>query len=119
LRVLGEAVYHVHAKDVRLQPHNIRVDGVLDPKPYSLLGTRAWTFRTVGYGHGESFWRDFVSTLRLIGYDDVLSIEHEDEYLDSAEGLEKAVAFLRPILLERPLGLQWWDHVPPQQPKNC
>jgi sugar phosphate isomerase/epimerase len=109
LRVLGDAVYHVHAKDVLVQWHNVRLDGILDPKPYGRLARRAWTFRTVGYGHGESFWRDFVSTLRLIGYDDVLSIEHEDEYLDPDEGLEKAVAFLRPILLRRPPGKQWWD----------
>lgn len=111
LRVLGEAVYHVHAKDVRVQAHNARVDGILDPKPYSELARRAWTFRTVGYGHGGPFWKDFVSTLRVIGYDDVLSIEHEDEYLDADEGLEKAIEFLRPIVLERPLGPQWWDRV--------
>jgi sugar phosphate isomerase/epimerase len=111
LRTLGDAVYHVHAKDVRVQPHNVRVDGILDPTPYSELRRRAWTFRTVGFGHGEPFWRDLVSTLRLIGYDDVLSIEHEDEYADAGEGLEKAVAFLRPILLERPVGRMWWDHV--------
>jgi sugar phosphate isomerase/epimerase len=113
LRTLGDAVYHVHAKDVRVQVHTVRVDGILDPKPYSELGRRAWSFRTVGYGHGETFWRDLVSTLRLIGYDDVLSIEHEDEYADSDEGLEKAVAFLRPIVLERPIGKLWWDHVQP------
>jgi sugar phosphate isomerase/epimerase len=111
LRALGDAVYHVHAKDVRVQSHNVRVDGVLDPQPYSELRRRAWTFRTVGYGHGESFWRDFVSTLRVIGYDDVLSLEHEDEYLDPDEGLERAVAFLRPIVLRRPPGRQWWDQV--------
>ena len=35
------------------------------------------------------------------------------QYLDPGEGLEKAVAFLRPILLERPMGLQWWDNVQP------
>ena len=117
LRALGDAVYHVHAKDVRVQTHNVRRDGILDPKPYSELGGRAWTFRTVGYGHGEGFWRDFVSTLRLIGYDDVLSIEHEDEYADSSEGLAKAVAFLRPLVLERPLGRLWWDVV--QEPASA
>jgi sugar phosphate isomerase/epimerase len=111
LRFLGsDVVYHVHAKDTRVQGHYVRVNGVLDPKPYSQIAERAWTFRTVGYGHGESFWCDFVSTLRLIGYDDVLSIEHEDEYMDMDEGLQKAVAFLRPLLLEKPAGPQWWDY---------
>jgi sugar phosphate isomerase/epimerase len=106
---LGDAVYHVHAKDVRVEPRVVRVHGVLDPAPYSAFRDRAWTFRTVGYGHDERFWRDFVSTLRLVGYDDVLSIEHEDEYMDPDEGLEKAVRFLQPILLERPIAAQWWD----------
>jgi sugar phosphate isomerase/epimerase len=106
---LRDAVYHVHAKDVRVDPRVARVHGVLDPAPYSDFGRRAWTFRTVGYGHDETFWRDFVSTLRVIGYDDVLSIEHEDELLDPDEGLEKAVRFLAPIVLEQPIGAMWWD----------
>jgi sugar phosphate isomerase/epimerase len=110
LRALGDCVFHVHAKDTRVQEHVARVNGVLDPTPFSAIGARAWTFRTVGYGHDELFWRDFVSTLRAIGYDDVLSIEHEDEYLDLQEGLEKAVAVLRPIILAKPRGARWWDY---------
>jgi sugar phosphate isomerase/epimerase len=110
LHALGEAIYHVHAKDTRMQIRNVRVNGVLDPTPFSEIQRRAWTFRTVGYGHDAMFWRDFVSTLRLIGYDDVLSIEHEDEYMDADEGLQKAVEFLRPIVLEQPAGPQWWDY---------
>ena len=50
----------------------------LDTKPYTDERNRAWIFRTCGYGHGEEWWREFVSTLRMFGYDDVLSIEHED-----------------------------------------
>ena len=58
--------------------------------------------RTVGYGHGESFWRDIASALRLVGYDRVMSIEHEDSLISIDEGLEKAIAFLKPILLSSP-----------------
>ena len=36
--------------------------------------------------------------LREIGYDGVVSIEHEDLYLTPRDGLAKAVAFLRPLL---------------------
>lgn len=111
LRFLGsDVVCHVHAKDTRVQDHYVRLNGVLDPKPYSEVTRRAWTFRTVGFGHGQSFWCDFVSILRLIGYDDVLSIEHEDEYMDMDEGLQKAVEFLRPIIMRKPVGPQWWDY---------
>lgn len=35
----------------------------------------------------------------MAGYDDVLSIEHEDSLMSPREGLEKAIAFLRGILM--------------------
>jgi sugar phosphate isomerase/epimerase len=109
MRHLGPAIYHVHAKDTVIDRAVADLDGVLDPKPFSQIGERAWTFRTVGYGHDTAFWREFVSTLRVIGYDDVLSIEHEDEYLDLREGLEKAVTFLRPLIFDRPRGPAVWE----------
>jgi len=55
------------------------------------------------------FWKDFVSTLRLIDYDHVLSIEHEDSLMSSEEGLEKAVKFLRDVMTMKPRGALWWD----------
>ena len=66
-------------------------------------------FRTVGYGHGEAFWCDFVSVLRMVGYDDVVSIEHEDDLIDPDEGLAKATDFLRGVLIERPVTARWWE----------
>ncbi len=56
----------------------------------------------MGYGHGELDWRRFVSALRLAGYDDVLSIEHEDALLSIEEGFEKGVAFLRSVMPSQP-----------------
>ena len=52
-------------------------------------------FRTVGYGHAEDFWRDYISTLRVVGYDDVLSIEHEDPLIEPEEGFQLAVELLQ------------------------
>jgi len=69
---------------------------------------RSWIFRTVGYGHGYEFWKDFVSTLRLIGYDYVLSIEHEDSLMSSREGLDKAVTFSKQIMLTEERGKMSW-----------
>ena len=43
-----------------------------------------------------------MSNLRLVGYDRVLSIEHEDSLMSIDEGLRKAIAFLRPIIIEEP-----------------
>jgi sugar phosphate isomerase/epimerase len=111
IHVLGPAIYHVHAKDTRLSEREVRVNGVLDPKPHAERATRSWLFRTVGYGHDAAFWRDFVSALRMAGYDDVISIEHEDDLIEPDEGLAKATALLRGVLLERPVGPAWWESV--------
>ncbi|HEV7561990.1 MAG TPA: sugar phosphate isomerase/epimerase [Solirubrobacterales bacterium] len=111
VRELGAAgaIVHAHAKDVYVDAVNVRRNGVLDTKPYDRVLDRAWTFRTVGYGHGEEFWRALVSTLRLVGYDGVLSIEHEDPLVSVDEGLEKAVALLRDVVLREPPGEIWWS----------
>lgn len=100
IRALGEdAVFHVHAKDTRLDPQEMALNGGLDTRPMTTPGVRAWDYRTVGFGHDAGWWRDFVSALRLAGYDGVLSIEHEDKLMGAREGVIKSVEFLRPILL--------------------
>jgi len=109
VRALAGCIWHVHAKDCRVEPAVARVNGVLDTKHYGDEFHRAWVFRTVGYGHGESFWRDFVSTLRLAGYDHVLSIEHEDSLMTTGEGIAKAAAFLQGIVIRepKPTSMHW------------
>jgi len=108
IKALGKAIFHVHAKDCRIDPENTACTGVLDTKHYGDELNRSWIFRTVGYGHGEGFWRDFVSMLRTVGYDGVLSIEHEDSLMSVNEGFQKAVAFLKGILLTEKTGGMWW-----------
>lgn len=102
IRELAGCIYHVHAKDTKVDTYNTAKNGVLDTKHYGDEIHRAWVFRTVGYGNGESYWRDLVSNLRLCGYDRVLSIEHEDSVMTIDEGLRKAVTFLRDIIIEEP-----------------
>lgn len=109
IKALKDCIYHVHAKDSRVDLTVARVNGVLDTKPYVDEINRSWIFRTVGYGHDSDFWTDFVSTLRLIGYDHVLSIEHEDSLMCGEEGIKKAISFLKDILIEKPRGAMWWD----------
>ena len=87
---------------------NTQVNGVLDTKPYSDEIHRSFLFRTVGYGHGREFWTDLVSTLQMVGYDDVLSIEHEDSLMSIEEGLSKAAAFLNRIVIREKLKEMWW-----------
>ncbi len=109
IRALGDAIYYVHAKDTIVDHLNTQVNGVLDTKPYSDEAHRSWLFRTVGYGHGMKFWKDFVSNLRLVGYDYVLSLEHEDSLMSLREGLVKGVDFLKEVTLTDPKGQPWFD----------
>ena len=108
IKALGKAIFHVHAKDCRIDPQNTAENGVLDTKHYGDELHRSWIFRTVGYGHGREFWNDFVSTLRMVGYDGTLSIEHEDSLMSTRDGFQKAVAFLQRVLLKEKLGEMWW-----------
>ena len=108
VRRLGEAVFHVHAKDTKIYTVNTTVNGVLDTKPYSDERNRSFLFRTVGYGHDADFWCDLVSTLQMVGYDDVLSIEHEDSLMSIDEGLSKAAALLNQVVIKEKLQGMWW-----------
>jgi sugar phosphate isomerase/epimerase len=107
-RELHGAIYHVHAKDTRIDMANTARNGVLDTKPYTNVAQRSWVFRTVGYGHDHLFWKDLISELRLAGYDRVLSIEHEDSHMSKTEGLRKAAAFLRECIIDEPPPVAWW-----------
>jgi sugar phosphate isomerase/epimerase len=105
----ASALFHVHAKDTYVDRGNVARNGVIDTKDYTRFLERAWTFRTVGYGQGEKVWRDMVSALRMVGYDHVMSIEHEDGLMSVDEGLEKAVAFLSSIMLkDSDQAEMWW-----------
>ncbi|HWF67382.1 MAG TPA: sugar phosphate isomerase/epimerase [Acidobacteriaceae bacterium] len=108
IRILGDAIYHVHAKDTQMYAANLPRTGVLDTKPYTDERNRGWIFRTCGYGHGAEWWKEFVSTLRMYGYDDVLSIEHEDSLLSPEEGLTKAVQFLNEVVITATPAAAWW-----------
>lgn len=108
IHALREMIYHVHAKDAAINERQSRVHGVLDPKPHGEVNRRCWIYRTVGYGHDELFWRNFVSALRIIGYDDVLSIEHEDLLIDAEEGFELAASLLQRVMPRKPVGKQWF-----------
>ncbi len=108
VRILGDAIFHVHAKDTQMYPANLSRTGVLDTKPYTDERNRGWIFRTCGYGHGEDWWKEFASTLRMFGYDYVLSIEHEDSLLSPEEGLRKSVQFLQEILITEQSKAAWW-----------
>ncbi|WP_435095904.1 sugar phosphate isomerase/epimerase family protein [Halarchaeum sp. P4] len=110
IRFLGErdAIHHFHAKDTKVYEANARTKGVLDTTNYADVAERSWLFRSIGYGHGEEHWKDVVSTLRMVGYEGALSIEHEDALTSGREGLEKAVDVLQRAVFETQPGEAYW-----------
>ena len=108
IRILGDSIFHVHAKDTQMYNVNLPMSGVLDTKKYTDERNRAWIFRTCGYGHDAGWWREFISTLRMYGYDYVLSIEHEDSLMSPEEGLTKAIRFFNEIVIKEKPGVAYW-----------
>lgn len=96
---LGPAIYHVHAKDTKIEAANAALDSRLETRPNPQAAERSWNYVTLGYGHGEDFWRAFCLALRRAGYDGVLSIEHEDMALSPMEGMRKSVDLLRRVII--------------------
>lgn len=95
---LGEAIYHVHAKDTLLNAPLQAVDSLLENGSLMDIPARSWSYITLGFGHGEQWWRQFCYRLKMAGYDGWLSVEHEDVLLNSLEGLEKSVALLKDVM---------------------
>ena len=98
IRVLGQAIFHVHLKDTKPEPERLAIAGVLDQKLGTSYPDRAWNFRTLGVGHDRAFWAAFVESLQAVGFDGVLSIENEDPYQEGEAGVRQAAAFIQPLL---------------------
>jgi len=97
-QALGEAVFHVHAKDTMLNTPVQATTSLLENGSLMDIPARSWSYITLGFGHGEEWWRRFCYRLKMAGYDGWLSIEHEDVMLSSIEGLEKSVALLKNVM---------------------
>jgi len=81
----GDRIYHTHAKDCEVKEHVLRRVGNQEE--------RAW-WRYVIPGFGAIDWGLYLSALRGVGYDGVLSIEHEDKFFEAEEGFLAAKKFL-------------------------
>ncbi len=110
IRVLGKAnaIHHFHAKDTKIDKTNTSINGVLDVGSYADILNRSWVFRTIGYGNGKEVWNSIISALKAVGYDGVISIEHEDSLMSPKEGLEKAIKFLQEVIIYEQPGEAWW-----------
>ncbi|SDK17787.1 sugar phosphate isomerase/epimerase family protein [Sediminibacillus albus] len=110
IKILGRenAIHHFHAKDTIIDKRNVNMHGLTDMTPYTKMKERAWYFRSVGFGHDMKTWADIISTLRLMDYDYVVSIEHEDGLMSIDEGFTKAVQNIQPVMIKESTGEMWW-----------
>lgn len=76
LEEFKDRVFHVHAKDVEIDDSMLDQQGIFGHFGTNLHGKSWWIYRLPGLG--EIDWQDFIRTLKRIGYDFVISIEHED-----------------------------------------
>ena len=98
IAALGPDIGHVHAKDTRIAARVAARDGLIDTGPMEHVPHRAWNYVTLGDGHDAAWWGRFCAALSAAGYDDVLSIEHEDESIALLEGVRRSVDVLQASL---------------------
>lgn len=90
-----DRIFHVHAKDLRIDREGLYQNGILSAG----IG---WQIPRLP-GLGQVNWSSFMSALYEVGYDYVLSVEHEDRAFEGTEELVKrgfliARDVLRPYL---------------------
>jgi len=105
IKKLGDRIYHAHAKDAELVKENLATSGVIPTGSWMRPG-RGFRFRVVGWG--DVNWKRVMTALLEVGYDYVLSYEHEDPVMSREDGCEKCIAFLKPLIIKAPLKQVWW-----------
>jgi sugar phosphate isomerase/epimerase len=91
----GDRIFHVHAKDMELNRDGLYEHGVMS----NGIG---WQVPRLP-GLGEVRWDRFMAALYAVGYDFVVSVEHEDRGFEGDEqlvkrGFEIAYRTLRPLI---------------------
>lgn len=105
IELLGDHIFHVHAKDTVILP-GIATRGVLDssfgPVPddpdvrvqtgmehycSSWPSDPAWRFVAIGNGHDVTWWTNFLRAIRDVNPGMNINIEHEDQSLAQLDGI--------------------------------
>lgn len=94
-RALGPAIHHVHGKDVRIERGPVDVNGLLETKPIDDIAHRAWNYVAVGCGQDLQWWKEFFSVVRMMGYNDWVSLEMEDLTMSVEAGINSSIAALQ------------------------
>lgn len=91
----AQRIYHVHAKDVRIERNYIGPDGVLDTKTIDKFAKRTWNYVALGHGHDVRWWKEFLSVLSMEGYNGAISQEMEDLTMPALTGVKISTDVLK------------------------
>ena len=87
----ADKIFHVHAKDLEIDREGLYQNGVLSQG-------MGWQIPRLP-GLGDMDWGKFISALYRVGYDFVVSIEHEDRAFEKTEDLvERGFLLARDVL---------------------
>ena len=97
-----DRIYHAHAKDTEIIEAGRNAFGIYGRQLAATTPGHWWRYRLPGYGHIDNV--RYIDTLYQIGYDAVLSVEHEDPVwsdtpAQALRGLQLAEQFLAPLLV--------------------
>ena len=106
----SKLIWHAHAKDTEICPQwvstvSLLATGTAQELSWKGIG-RGWRFRIPGWGNIN--WKRVISSLVEVGYDNVLSLEHEDAVMSAEDGAEKFIQFVKPLIIKKP-GEEWWE----------
>ena len=98
-RALEGAIHHVHGKDVRIEKGIADLSTLIETKEIEDIKNRAWNYVAVGHGQDLQWWKTFFSVIRMVGYDDFISLEMEDFTMPPESGVNISIKALKEILI--------------------
>jgi sugar phosphate isomerase/epimerase len=98
-------IYHCHSKDIEVNEPYLARSGITSTGTWDRMD-RGFTYRCAGWG--DMNWKKMITAFLQVRYDYVLSYEHEDPVMSPEDGAEKAIQFLKPLIIKKPIKKIWW-----------
>lgn len=102
IRDFGDRIIHAHAKDTEMLPEGMNAYGIYGRQLNRTPHSQWWRYRLPGYGGVD--WYRCMDELYKTGYNQAMSVEHEDVLWAGSEelalrGLRLARQFMEPFLV--------------------
>lgn len=96
-----DRIFHIHAKDTEIFEDKLKKYGKWDKQLNTTDDSGYWRYRMPGLGDID--WKSFIEKLKEVGYEGVMSIEHEDPLYEGSEekvkeGLKLGIEYLGKLI---------------------